>query len=216
MQTKTVAATVKSFFEQFAPLSLKRGEILLSAKDKPSGVYYLDSGHVKQYTLTPDGDELVVNIYKPGSFFPMMGAVADLPNNYFFESMDDIEVYRAPVEETLAFVQEHPAVMYDLLQRLYIGIDGMLLQMTQNVVGDARTKVITALYILAQRFGEKQDSGVTISQYLTHKELGLICGISRETVTRTLNAVEAEGLISIENRHIHLVDVEAIEARITL
>ncbi len=208
----TIATQVKTFFSRFPPQSFPPRHILLAANSEPAGVYYLESGHLKQYALTMQGQELVINIYKPGTFFPMMWAVANIPNSYFFEAVDTVVVRRAPVSDCLAFLSSHADVTVDLLKRVYTGIDGLVAQMTHNSYSDAKRKVLAVLVMAAKRFGEKQGSQIVITQQFTHKELGALSATSRETVTRVLQEIETEGLIQIEKRKIRIVDIQQLEA----
>lgn len=204
MKNNPITQKIHTFFSQHREQTFSTKHVIVPAFSTPVGIYYVKSGLVKQYVLTPQGQELVVNVYKPGSFFPMMWAVAEIPNNYFFETIEPVTVYRAPVEDTLQFLQKNPDVMFDLLRRLYIGIDGLVQQMTSNALGDTRHKVMTSLYILAKRFGDVSGKRVQINRHITHKELGVLSGISRESVTRTLTQLQKEGVIELKDRHMIL------------
>jgi CRP/FNR family transcriptional regulator len=46
---------------------------------------------------------------------------------------------------------------------------------------------------------------------LTHQDLANLAGTSRETVTRALKALEAEGLIETRPREVDLLDVQGLE-----
>jgi CRP-like cAMP-binding protein len=131
----TVAEKLTHYFSRTQLLKYPKGHVILPAFSETPGVYFVSSGLVKQYTLTASGQELVVNIYKPGSFFPMISVMTGGVNNYFFESLEKSEVYRAPVTETLDFLESHPDVLMDLTKRLYIGLDGLLQQVTYNAIG---------------------------------------------------------------------------------
>lgn len=211
MTPHSIAEQVQSFFAQFPAQSFPPKHILLAANSEPAGVYFVESGHLKQYALTIQGQELVVNIYKPGTFFPMMWAVANIPNSYFFETVDAVVVRRAPVADCLTFLSSHPDVTVDLLKRLYTGIDGLVSQMTHNSYSDSKRKVIAVLVMAAKRFGEQEGSQITIIQQFTHKEIGALSATSRETVTRVLQEIEAEKLIRIQKRKIIVLDIQRLE-----
>lgn len=211
----TIETQVQAFFAKFPPLSFPPRHILVAANSEPAGVYFVESGHLKQYALTAQGQELVINIYKPGTFFPMMWAVANISNSYFFEAVDTVVVRRAPVSDCLAFLSSHPDVTVDLLKRLYTGIDGLVAQMTHNSYSDAKRKVIAVLAMAAKRFGEKQGNQITINQQFTHKEIGALSATSRETVTRVMQEIEADKLIRVEKRKIIVVDIQQLEEVLT-
>ncbi|MBP9700619.1 Crp/Fnr family transcriptional regulator [Candidatus Woesebacteria bacterium] len=215
MTKPTIPEQVLSFYAQYPAQTFPPKHILLAANSEPAGVYFVESGHIKQYALTVQGQELVVNIYKPGTFFPMMWAVANIANSYFFETVDTVVVRRAPVEECLKFLSSHPDVTVDLLKRLYTGIDGLVSQMTHNSYSDAKRKVLAVLIMAAKRFGKQEGNQIRIIQQFTHKEIGALSATSRETVTRVLQEIEADKLICIEKRRMIITDIRRLEEALT-
>src|SRR3989344_6369294 len=95
-----------SFFSKYPLIQYKKKEILLRAEDSPQGAYYLLNGYIRTYTITPDGVELTLNIFKPGTIFPLSWCVAGIENNYFYEAMTASHLYRAPKEEALLFMKD--------------------------------------------------------------------------------------------------------------
>lgn len=202
---------LRNFFSQFTQQNFRAGHIIIPAFSTPPGIYYVLQGKVKQYTMTPDGREFIVNIYKPGTFFPMISTMTSQPNSYFFEAIDTTQVYRAPTIETLEFLKNNSEVLFDLLYRLYTGIDGLLKLITQIMAGTVQTKVVAALIMLAKRFGEVEGSGVVVQQVFTHNEVAKLVGVSRESVTRVMSQLKKQGLLEIRKRHLYFPNVNALE-----
>ena len=94
---------MKNFLPSLSIKHTKKKELLIRADDDPSGIFYLKKGFVREYAITKKGDELVVNMFKPVSFFPMSWAINNTPNMYFFEAVTDLRVWRAPKDKALAF-----------------------------------------------------------------------------------------------------------------
>lgn len=211
MQDPEVYQKLLAFFGQYRSLHYPKGHVVLPAFSSPSGIYLVTKGLVKQYILIPNGQELVVNMYKPGSYFPMIYAMTGEKNNHFFEAVEDIEVYRAPITDTLDFLKREPDVLFDLTRRLYIGMDGLLQQLTLNAIGNTYQKVIATLVMAAKRFGEEQHGSVVIKRRFSHQEIGRISGTGRETVTRTLSQLKKAGLIQIDNKVITILDLKKLE-----
>src|SRR5664279_727901 len=110
---------LKAFFTQFKRQEYKKGEILVRADDDPAGIFYLTQGNVKTYLITAKGDEIVLNIFKPISFFPMSWAINSTKNNYYYEAMTELVLWRAPKEDVVVFLKSNPDVLLDLLSRVY-------------------------------------------------------------------------------------------------
>lgn len=193
----TIQSKLDAFFLQFKSHHYKKGEILINADEEPSGVFYLKEGVVKQYAISKKGEELVVNVFKSIAFFPMGWAINKTKNDYYYEALTDLEVYRAPREKVTNFLKENSDVMYDLLARIYRGLDGLFTRMTYMMSGNAYDRLITEILIQAKRFGRK-NSGETndIEMHITEKELAAQAGMTRETVSREMKILKEKGLVT--------------------
>lgn len=209
---KTIAKKIDAYFSQFKHQLYKKGEILVRADDNPQGVFYLKSGTVKEYVISKKGEELIVNIFKPVSFFPMSWAMNSTPNKYFFEAVTDIEVFRVPQEKTVAFVKENSDILYDLLSRVYKGTDGLLLRMAYLMSGNAYDRLVTELIIHGKRFGKKDGEKIEVS--ISEKELAAQSGMTRETVSREIKLLKNKGLVTFEKNTLIIKDLDKLEAEL--
>ena len=207
----TVHDKVLAFFSQYVHHRYGDGHIIIPAFSDAPGVFLIVSGQVKQYCMSPDGREFLVNIYKPGSLFPLMIVLTNHQNSYFFEAVGQVEVYRAPIHETLEFVKQEPEILFDLLNRLYSGMDGLIKLMTQSVTGTVQTKVVAAILMLATRFGEPRESGVILGQAFTHSDIAMLVGISRESVTRVISSLKRQKLVKVEHRKLIIPNISSLE-----
>ena len=194
---------IDEFFTRFKYQKYKKGEILVRADDDPPGIFYLKSGRVKEYAISKKGDELVVNMFKPISFFPMSWAINNTPNMYFFEAIIDIEVWRAPKDKVLEFIKANPDVLCDLLSRVYRGTDGMMTRMTYLMAGNAYARLITELIIHAKRFGNP----LRISE----KDLAASSGMTRETISREMKTLKDKGIVSFQKNSLTIKNLKELE-----
>jgi len=210
MDTKIVEILDK-FFERYPSQEFGKGDILISAGDEPKGIFYLRSGNVRQYVINKNGEEMTLNIYKPNTFFPMAWALNAYSNSYYFEVMNDIEVCVAPKKQVVIFVKREPKVLFDLLKRVYIGLDGVLSRLEFLMSGTARQKLITILVISAKRFGEVKKGYIVIILKLTHQDLASLAGLSRETVSREMMSLKKNRLMDYTSTSITVYNIGDLE-----
>lgn len=208
----TISEKLEAFFRQCKQQTYKKGKILIRADDDPSGIFYLRSGTVKMYAISKKGDEIIVNQFKPGVFFPMSWAMNATPNRYFFEAMETVEVWRAPKEDVVTFLKKEPAVLYDLTRRLFKGMDGLLIRMSYLMTGNAYSRLITELIIQAKRFGEKKNGGVEI--VISETQIAMQSGMTRETVSREMHKLKQKGLVVFDKKALLLLSIEKLEAEL--
>jgi len=205
----TIAKKIETFFTQFKHITYKKGEIIIRADDDPSGIFYLVSGNVRKYAISNKGDELVVNIFKPISFFPMSWAINNEHNEYFYDALTPLEIYRAPKEKVVEFIKNNPDVLYDLLSRVYIGTDGLTRRMTYLMAGNAYARLVTELIIHAKRFGKKTSTKIEVT--VSEKELATQSGMTRETVSREMKVLKDRKLVTFAKNILTIKNIEELE-----
>jgi CRP/FNR family cyclic AMP-dependent transcriptional regulator len=213
IMNEPVAQKVQSFFTQFKHQLYKKGEVLVRADENPSGIFYLKEGIVKEYALSRNGDEVVVNIFKSGAFFPMSWAINNSANKYFFGAISPVEVYKAPKEKVIEFIKTEPDVLYDLLRRVYIGTDGLLTRLTYLMSENAYARLIAELIIHAKRFGKGEN---TIEIHLSETDLAAQSGMTRETVSREMKILKEKGLVKLEKKILLIKNLDILEKELNL
>ena len=205
-----VKEKIEKFFKAYPPSRFDKGYILIYAGYDPPGIFYIISGQVREYDVSENGDEIVVNVFKPPAFFPMSWAINKTPNQYFFEAASTITVRQAPAEEVVAFIKLNPDVMFDLLSRLYSGTDGLLRRTAHLMSGSARTRLLFELLMEGRRFGRRLPDGSCLIP-INEGELAKRAGLSRETVSRQLVKIRGKDSVKASSRGIVVKDLRYLE-----
>jgi len=211
--TEDIAKKVEEFFAKYRLRSYAKGQILILNGDSTDSIYYLIKGSVKQYDVTYRGDEIILNMFKPPAFFPMSIAINHTPNPYIYEADTDIELRQAPTEEVVEFIKANPDVMYDLLSRLYKGVDGLLGRTAHLMGSSAKSRLIYELILEARRFGTSQEDGGCLLS-INEKDLGARAGLSRETVNREIHKLKDEDFIAISSKTMVIKNLVNLEKKL--
>ncbi len=207
-----VAKKLESFFSQYRLRKYSAGQVLILNGDKSEYIYYILRGKVKQYDVTYRGDEIILHVFQPPAFFPMSQAINKSVNNFIYEAETDIEIRQAPSDDVVQFINANPDVMYDLLARLYKGMDAILGRMVQLMSGSAKTRLIYELLEDARRFGKTQKDGSLLLK-INEKELGARAGLSRETVSRELHKIMSDNIL-LQNKSIVIKDLDILKKQL--
>lgn len=203
------------FFAKFKLLEYRKGETIIRAEDQPQGAYFLKSGYVRMSVVSVNGGELTLNIFKPGSFFPMFWAIAEVKNWYSFQAMSKVEVFRVPKTEVISFLKQDPEVLLDLTKRILIGMDGLLVNMQHLLFGSSHNRIAAAILLSAKRFGQKTGNGqVFIDLELTHQDIAYLAGVARETVSISIKQFENADIIGKLKKHFIVKNIKKLEQEI--
>lgn len=206
----TIAQKVAEFFEQYRMVRFEKGEVLVQADTNPGGIFYIVSGQVVQYDISPTGDRIVVNVFKEPAFFPMSWAINKTPNHYIFEAFTDVAARKAPPDAVVEFLKQNSDVTFDLLARVYSGTDGLQRRMVYLMENDAQKRLLMELLISAERFGEPLANG-SIFIALHEGELAARVGLARETTNRALRDLKSEGLLKVTRNGMEIQSLNSLK-----
>lgn len=207
---KETSKKIINFFKQYKIFKYKKHEVIVRAEDILPGVFYVKKGCVRAYSISKDGEELTLVLYKPHNIFPLTWIVRGPHLRYHIDALTDIELWRSPRENFLEFIQSNPDVLFELFKRTLARFSGLMERMEYLVFGNAYQKTASILLILADRFGKKENRDIIIQVPLTHKDIAMLLGITRETATLELGKIEKKGLIFSKGKIVVIKNVNKL------
>ncbi len=211
MDTEGSSRKIKEFFENFRLLHYKKGEIILRPYETPHGVFYLKRGYVRLYSVSEDGQELSLIIFKPGDFFPVIWLINNIQSPYYLDSLTSSSLLLVSKDKFLDFIKSDKDVFFELTSRALTRLGGILERMNYLVYGNAGQKLASIILILGERFGEQKGNEIEIPIPMTHKDLANLLGVARETVSIEMKKFERKNLIEIKSRHLIVKKKELLE-----
>lgn len=203
---------IEKFFEKYEKVEFKKNSTVIEAGRETNEVFCVIDGYVKLYMVSKDGEDLVLNIYKPGAYFPITWILGDLPIRYDFIAVTDVTVYRAPKEDVLAYLEENQAELFDLTKRLSRGVVGLSTQIEYLLFGSACNKVASVLLVLSKRFGKEEKNGnIEVEISFTHNDIANMAGLTRETVSIELKKMEKRGIIGWRKKHLIVKNLKLLQ-----
>ncbi|MFA6982030.1 MAG: Crp/Fnr family transcriptional regulator [Patescibacteria group bacterium] len=208
---------LETFFAPFETFKYEKGLSILQPEDEARYVFYLRSGYVRMYTVSESGKQLTLNIFKPASYFPMTWAIGEMPNNYYFEAMTDVNIQKITKERFLEYIKKEPDLLYDLTRRILVGLGGILTRMEYLLSGSASSRVASTILLSARRFGVKLPNGDTeITLPLTHQEIANLSGLTRESTSVEMGKLAKSNVVIAKNRKLIVKDMEKLKETSTI
>ncbi len=205
----TVQKKISDFYSSYPARTWPAKQVVIYAGDYPEGIYLIEKGGLRQYSIDHRGSEVVVNTFKPPAFAPIVWAFLDKPCNYFFETTDVSVLRCAPKEDVLEFLSKNADVTLDLLARMSSGVEGLLSRMQLLMSGTAYSRLVHELIIQAKRLHLTETADIKLP--LKEFELGQLSGLTRETVSREFKKLKSQKLVSIDSSGITIIDLLKLE-----
>ncbi|KKU87386.1 MAG: Transcriptional regulator, Crp/Fnr family [Candidatus Gottesmanbacteria bacterium GW2011_GWA2_47_9] len=192
-------------------MKFARGEAIIRPGEQPDGVYFLTKGLVRQEAISPKGEIFIINVFRPGAYFPMMWGIANVANGYHYEAATAAEVHCAPRDAVVSYLKDHPEELWRFTKRLLTGISGLISRFEYLMFDTAYRKAILLLLYFARRFGQKEDGKIVIPVSLAHREIASWIGTTRETASIQMEALKKKGFIITRGRQIVIKSLAQLE-----
>lgn len=202
---------IDKFFSQFPSKTFSQGEIILRPEQVITDIYFIKTGKVRMYSITPDGEEVTLHIFRPRSFFPVMMVLRQAPIHYYFESLEKVTTFKAPSPQVIDLLKTEPDVLLDLTARFSDAIRGLLVRVETLASDSAYKRLVHLLLYLSDRFGQKEGTHVVISLAISHEDISNWIGLRRETVSRQVEKLKDHKLVIIEKKKLTILDMTKLK-----
>lgn len=187
----------------------KRHTVFLEG-EKGTYVVLIVSGIIKISRSSSDGRVKTLALLRPKDFFGEMALF--LPGHErtaTAEALTDCRVITIDQGDFEKLLKEVPGISLRIIQTLAIRLQAANRQIKTLALGDSQSKLADLLIWLKDEFPVPAGSQAVIP--LTHQELADLAGLSRETTTRMLNALEGNGVVQLKARHVHILDLDKLK-----
>jgi CRP/FNR family transcriptional regulator len=184
---------------------VKRGETLFHAGVAFDALFAVRSGFFKSSVLLEDGRDQVTGFHMAGELVGLDG-IASGAHASDVVALEDSEVCIIPYARL-----EEPAMqrqLHKVMSRELVRDQGVMM-----LLGTMRAEERLAAFLLnlSTRFTARGYSPSEFHLRMTREELGSYLGLSLETVSRLFSRFQDEGIISVRQKHICILDVRALK-----
>ncbi len=162
-------------------------------------------GAFERRAIAPDGRKLITATIGPGTIFGEMWLMGQGMRGSFAEAVEDCTLCvmgRADVERLLI---AYPRVALRLVEVLSTRLEETEERLEAIAFRSVTARLASVLLLLAARSGQDVVG-------VTHQELAEMVGTYRETTTRLLNELRAQGLIDLHRTRIRIRDAAGLRA----
>lgn len=177
------------------------GRIIYGQEENAEVLFLLKRGRVQLYRLSSEGKKLELATIGPHTFFGEMPLLGQQMHQAFAEAVEDSLICvlsRADVEQLIA---KKPQVAVRMLEVVSARLAASESQLEALAFHGVPARLAAALLRLAK------DDVVQI----THRELAEMIGAYRETVTKTLDDFQRDGLVELGRMRITVRDRPGLE-----
>ena len=192
-------------------------ETLFQQGDPGDEFMILTEGSVKVELMNTEGKELTLTILTPFQFLGELALLDDVPRSATVISMDQSTLLSINKRDFARILESYPRMSIPIMRQLTRRVRVLTDDIASMAFLDSYSRVTRKILNLAEEMGKPTPEGkVMIDQPLTHQQLANLVGTTRETVTKILNEMKDNGLLSIRRHRITILDPDELLARADL
>lgn len=189
---------------------IKQGQYLFSTGEPFTSLYAIRTGFFKTCVLSEDGREQVTGFQMAGEIIGLDGIVSDAHTCNAI-ALEDAEVCEMPFTQVEELSREFPVLqrhVHKIMSREIVRENSVMM-----LLGNMRAEERLAAFLLnlVQRLHARGFSQSELILRMTREEIGSYLGLKLETVSRTFSKFSEEGIIEVKQRHVRIVDEDALK-----
>ena len=184
---------------------LSDDQLLFNQADKVTSFYMVLSGSIKLFRLSPDGQEKIIEIAKPGGVFA---------EALMFTNMSDYPVSSAAISETTVIsinAKKFHDMLWDSTATCLLLLGDMSLRL-RKLVNEINTLTLqsgtcrVASYLLHEMPEDAGDFKLDTAK----KNIAASLSIKPETFSRIIKNMSNQGILSISGNRVSVHDLDAL------
>ena len=203
--------SIESFVSTFPTVKLPVHTLMIEPNERQEEVFYIQSGCIRMFSLSPEGQELTITLFKPGAIVPFFIALEESKNAYYFDAFIPSVVRKIPVSAMTPFIKDNPQVLFEYAKRISRGLRTTVEMMQHQLFGSVRQRVSTTLMMLAKRFGKPKGTHLVIDIPLSHQDIANLVGVTRESVSLEIGKLQEHHVVLTKYKQIEILDSKLLE-----
>lgn len=198
----------------YARRRIKRSEVLFNSGETFSSIYAIRTGYFKTNLLDREGREQVTGFFMGGELLGMEG-IGSGQYQATAIALEDSEVCMMPFPLIENMSREIPSLqrrLHTVLAREIVRDQGVML-----LLGSMRAEERVAAFLLnlSQRQIARGYSACEFHLRMTREEIGSYLGLKLETVSRVFSKFQEAGIISVQQKHIQILNLTGLHELIS-
>ncbi|MGE5606753.1 MAG: Crp/Fnr family transcriptional regulator, partial [Bacteroidota bacterium] len=191
-----------------------KGGLICREGEPLESLLLINRGKVKVYRDSADGREQILYILAEGDFFGERNLfLKQKPAEYNAETMEETVICAIAGQDCHRLLLEHPAISLKVMEELCQRLDKLESLLGSISPRETDNRICLMLLEFRHKYGKlRPDGTVIIDLPLNREGMASYIGLTRETVSRRLNALKEAGIIDfIGNKKLQILNEQALK-----
>ena len=187
---------------------LVEGDHLFHQQQPADYFYFLQSGDIKLYRLSPNGEEKVIELIRPGQTFAeavMFMQIQHYPVHA--QALSDCQLIQIRMDSFRKLLDKSPEACIKILARMSQRLHSAIQEIDQLTLQNATMRLIQ---FMLQGISSKASSPYEIQWTAPKATLASRLSVRPETFSRILKQLTRDGLIEVHGKTIIILNLDAL------
>lgn len=176
-----------------------RRELVCRKDDPADGLYLLVSGQLQVMDVSEQGQEIGLNLIRPGAFFGELSVIDDRARSAHIMAIEPSTVGVVPQADARQLFYHLPGAAEAMMRHLA----GLVRTVTDYRVLLALPSALQRVFALLNQLGRPMPGGLVVIQNMPKQhEVAIMVNTSRETVSRAIAQLVADGILEKDYRRL--------------
>ncbi|MGD9580420.1 MAG: Crp/Fnr family transcriptional regulator [Vampirovibrionia bacterium] len=202
--------------KNYRRITYPAGNMIVMSEDMGGTFYVIEDGRVKISLASDNLQEVTISLLGPGDFFGEMSILDESPRAADVVALSDVKLLVIQKENFIEHLHKFPSISINLLRVMCERLRKVN-KRVRNKNLSSNGKVIQALLEVADEQAKIIKEGILLP-HLTHQEWAFYADVSRETFTRSINALKKTGLVltyEINSKQFVITDPDELRTHIS-
>ena len=185
---------------------LADGQLLFNQSDKVTAFYMVISGKIKLFRISPDGQEKIIEIVKPGEVFAEALMFTEQPDYPVSSAaLSDTVVIAINAKKFREMLLDSTATCLLLLGDMSLRLRKLIKEIDTLTLHSGTCRV--AAYLVQEMPENKKEFELDMAKNVIAARLS----IKPETFSRIIKSLKSQGILSIDGNYVIIYDIDALK-----
>lgn len=192
-------------------LEVKRKRSIFRRGEPGPGLFLVKSGEFKLSLISSEGREQILYLAEPGKLIGEGFLPSDVQCAASAFAMVDSEVWRFETDGVIKLISKDEGLAFALMRHMAFRANRLIDLVLDLSLRSVERRLASFLFTLAVRSGAEQGKPCVIPRQLDMNTVAARLGTVREEISRALNRMQRNGILSLSRQEIVVLDLAALE-----
>lgn len=193
------------------PTEVKRKRSIFRRGEPGPGLFLVKTGEFKLSLISSEGREQILYLAEPGKLIGEGFLPRDVQCAASAFAMVDSEVWRFESDAVIRLIGSSEVLAFALMRQMAFRANRLIDLVLDLSLRSVQRRLASFLFTLAVRNGAEPGKPTVIPRQLDMNTVAARLGTVREEISRALNRMQRDGILSLSRQEIVVLDLSALE-----